>query len=384
MRYLSAAHASAMQKIEAHAAPPFKEAAWITSLLAAQNGTSELLKLLNDAYPPQGLTKSEDLISPGCHVWTSFGVVFREHGRIYESLDIFYALYEQLLESQMTQKKRVHKGLPLYHVSHCYRILGFNVYAKRYMMLALCEDAITGKGTMDFDSTNTFGYLTTAYGHSGKELHEYASEAFKLFDRDNDAGQMPEWILQQLDQRWQTEVPSAQEAGVYRISQVYCRFLIGRLGSGDGKTLELLAEYLVGAMPGCRTYRRAVTRSTDYDIVVSVEGQMVDFRSELGRYFVCEAKDWTVDKVSFAEIAKFCRVLDSVKAKFGIVFTRKGHSGEGKATNADREILKVYHDRGIVIVVVTDDDLQRVSEGTNFISLLREKYEVVRLDLLNQ
>jgi hypothetical protein len=78
---------------------------------------------------------------------------------------------------------------------------------------------------------------------------------------------------------------------------------------------------------------------------------------------------------------KFCRVLDSVKAKFGVIFSTTGHSGEGEAENADREILKVYQDRGIVIVVIDREDLQRVAQGTNLISLLREKYEVVRLDL---
>jgi hypothetical protein len=192
---------------------------------------------------------------------------------------------------------------------------------------------------------------------------------------------MPEWILQQLDQLWKTEIPSAEEAGVYRVSNYYCNFLISRLGTGDGKDLERLAEYLVGAMPGCRTYRRARTFSTDYDVIASVEGPIADFRSELGRYFACECKDKTEDKVSFSEVAKFCRVLDSVKAKFGIVFCPTGHAGANKAMDADREILKVYQDRGIVIVVINRADLQRVAEGANFISMLREKYEVVRLDL---
>ena len=76
-------------------------------------------------------------------------------------------------------------------------------------------------------------------------------------------------------------------------------------------------------------------------------------------------------------------MLDSVKAKFGIIFSPLGHSGRGEALHADREILKVYQDRGIVIVVVDRDDLRSVAEGTNFVSMLREKYEVVRLDLRN-
>lgn len=89
----------------------------------------------------------------------------------------------------------------------------------------------------------------------------------------------------------------------------------------------------------------------------------------------------TNGKASFSDIAKFCRVLDSVKAQFGIIFCPTGHSGDGTAEYADREILKVYQDRGIVIALVDPDDLGRVADGENFISMLRGKYEDVRLDL---
>lgn len=43
--------------------------------------------------------------------------------------------------------------------------------------------------------------------------------------------------------------------------------------------------------------------------------------------------------------------------------------------------MKVFQDRGMVIVVFTEDDVQKVIEGTNLISLLKQKYEKVRLNL---
>jgi hypothetical protein len=133
-------------------------------------------------------------------------------------------------------------------------------------------------------------------------------------------------------------------------------------------------------MPGCRAYRRKNTPSSDYDIVGVFEGSLVDFRSEFGRYCVGECKDHT-DPADFTDVAKFCRVLDSTKAKFGIMFSKNGITGQGRRTDADLERLKVYQDRGIVIVVVDLDDLNQVTNGTNFISMLREKYMVVRLNL---
>lgn len=255
------------------------------------------------------------------------------------------------------------------------------VHAKRYMMLALCEDAVSDKGVLNLQNSGSYGGLAWIYGLSDGQIRGYAAQAWAAFQEDAAEAAIPEWILQRFDQQWKTEVPSDQEAGTYHITNRYCEHLIGQLGGGDGKALERLAQYLVGSMPGCRAYLRGRTFSTDHDVVASVEGPSADFRSELGRYFVCECKDRKENRATFSDVAKFCRVLDSVKAKFGVIFSPNGLTGEGEAENADREVLKVYQDRGIVIVVVNRDDLHRVEEGANFISLLREKYEVVRLDL---
>jgi hypothetical protein len=111
-----------------------------------------------------------------------------------------------------------------------------------------------------------------------------------------------------------------------------------------------------------------------------MEGPDLDFRSELGRYFVCECKDWS-KPADFTTMAKFCRVLDSTKARFGILCSRSGISGRGRSVFAEREQLKVYQDRGIVIVVLDARDLRSVAAGVNLVSLLRERYEGVRLDL---
>jgi hypothetical protein len=76
--------------------------------------------------------------------------------------------------------------------------------------------------------------------------------------------------------------------------------------------------------------------------------------------------------------------LDSVKARFGILFSIKGISGEGKRRDADLEQLKVFQDRGIIIVVIDRDVLERLAQGANFISILRTKYEGVRLNWTGQ
>jgi hypothetical protein len=74
-------------------------------------------------------------------------------------------------------------------------------------------------------------------------------------------------------------------------------------------------------------WQRGTSKSTDYDIICTMEGFDLDFRSELGRYFVCESKDWE-SPADFTVLAKFCWVLDSIKSRFGILFSKSGISGE--------------------------------------------------------
>jgi len=62
--------------------------------------------------------------------------------------------------------------------------------------------------------------------------------------------------------------------------------------------------------------------------------------------------------------------------EFAFTYTGMNHSAF-----ATREQLKVFQDRGVVIVVINRDDLAAVAPGANLIRVLREKYEAVRLDL---
>jgi hypothetical protein len=122
-------------------------------------------------------------------------------------------------------------------------------------------------------------------------------------------------------------------------------------------------------LAGCRTMKRKQSPSTDYDLICSVEGLELDFRSELGRYFVCGCKDRS-SPANFTAMAKICRVLDSVTCRFGMLFPRKGIRGTGTYRDAALEQPKILQDRGTVIVVVDQSDLDRVAPGASASRLL--------------
>ena len=349
----------------------------LLKLLTLRDGAARLLDELPKAFPPEAVA---GFPSHDWRAWEAVGLFYKNQGRHYEALAIFSALYDQMLRAQTTVDKRTHKSVPLVWMSDCYWEMGCPVHAKRYLMLTLCEDAISEKGKVSPGTTGVYFRIVWRQGLTHDQFESYSQKAFELFSAAREWGVFPESLLQDFDHNWMAEIPAPQEAAFYAVNRSYVKHLLGGLGEPTGRVLERLAEYVLSCMPGCRTRRRQRSASTDYDVVCSMEGFEVDFRSEFGRYFVCECKDWQ-SPADFTTFAKFCRVLDSTKSRFGILFSKVGLSGAGNTRDAEREQLKVFQDRGLVIVVVDENDLLRVSEGVNFTSILRSKYERVRLDL---
>jgi hypothetical protein len=346
----------------------------IAELSSTRDAGARLTTLLPAKYRPAQVVQVG-----GDRAWELAGLILLNSGRFYEALGVFWGLYQQMLEAQ-AEGRRVHKGMPLVWISECFYLLGFPVHAKRYLMLTLCEDAILGAGVVPAATSGVYFRLVWRHGLADNELQRYAKELFELARATPDKAYFPEALLQEIDDSWATELPSPNEAFSYRVNPRYVEHLLATLGDGTGKTLERLGSYLMSCMPGCRTRRRQQTPSTDYDVICAIEGIDVDFRSEFGRHFVCECKDLT-DPADFTTMAKFCRVLDSTKSRFGILFAKHNISGVGKLRYADREQMKIFQDRGIVIVVLDESDLKQVAAGANLIAILRERYEEIRLDL---
>ena len=347
----------------------------LIAVIRPRDSAARLLEELPRRY------RAEDVAKEGREqrIWEVTGLAHLNQGRFQEALAIFWSLYREMVKAQ-SNVGRVHKGMPLVWIGDCFKNLGFPLHAKRFYMLTLVEDAIRGRGQIDTQASGI--YFRLAWGNllPDPEVRRYAKRFYELAGEQPQLSLFPEAMLQGVDQRWMTEFPSALEASSYWINPLYVSHLLASIGATRGQSLEVLAEYLMSSMPGCRTTRRLRSGSTDYDVVCSVEGFEVDFRSELGRYFVCECKDWS-KPADFAAFAKFCRVLDSIKSRFGVLFASKGISGVGRSSDAEREQLKVFQDRGMVIVVFDLDDLRAIANGVNLIHTLRERYEAVRLDL---
>jgi hypothetical protein len=339
------------------------------------DGPAFFVEYLPTQYPPKSI------VTPGGTgqiAWQNVGTYYRITNRPFEALQIYNALYIQMLNAQFISQKWIHKGMPLVWMHECYKIMQYPATAQRYLMLTLCEDAIRDKGKISPNGGVYYRFVGSGLPES--ELRRYVQDVYTKSIEHPEESRYPEWILQEIDQQWMTENPSPQEGAYYKANVLYIKLLQTQLGKSSGKGLERLAQYLLSCMPGCRTSRRENTPSTDYDVVCSIEGFETDFRSELGRYFICECKDLN-ESASFSDYAKFCTVLQSINSRFGILFSKNNISGKGKGIDADRQELKIYQSLKIVIIVIDKDDIEFIAQGGNFINLLRRKYEIVRLDL---
>ena len=346
-------------------------------LLDQRDGAALLAEELPKAISPD---KASDPNKDFQRVWELCGLYFSSENRFYDALAIFHSLYDHMLAHQENAGVRVHKGMPLVWISDFHARLGHPVLAKRYLMLTMCEDAIRDRGTIPPGTTGVYFRAVWQYGISHHELSRYAQTIWDLSQKHLQEALYPEWLLQELGNDWITEYPAPAEVLRYKVTTKYVQWLMKLLGSGDGKHLERLAHYILESMPGCRAYMRKRSQSTDYDVVCTLEGPNDDFRSELGRYYICECKDWS-KPADFTAFAKFCRVLDAAKCRFGILFSKQGITGAGRTQDAEREQLKVFQDRGMVVIVITERDLNAVASGANLIAMIRSKYEAVRLDL---
>lgn len=351
-------------------------------ILTQREGAPKIIaRLRHDFTPKQVATATSEQ-----RVWETIGLFYLNSGRPHQAAEVFLALYEQMINFQQEKDERVHKGMPLIWLRDLHLSLGHKVIAKRYAMLTLCEDSIrdyTKHNKIDAEEGGTYFRLAYGHGMPDSEIRQHAEKIYNLHLANPVPSRFPEWILQELGNQWMIEYPTEQEAFVYEPNRRYIKYLFDDLGEGTGNTLERLAQYILDIVPGFRTYRRQIAKSdTDYDVVCAVEGSSSDFRSELGRYFLCECKDWN-RPADVTTILKFAQILRSTQCRTGIIFAEKGFSGGGKTENAERYQLMIAQSDKTIILVVDQTDLESLTKEANFITMLRSKYEKVRLDLRN-
>jgi hypothetical protein len=199
----------------------------LVDLLDKRDGPARLVRELPKELSPQELRRGRK----GRRLWELVGLYYRNRERYYEALSIFARLYDHMIVAQQETGERVDKGMPLVWMRDCYAAIGFPAHAKRYLMLTLCEDAVTGGGEVHPDTKGSYFRLVWGHGLPDAELKRYARQAYELFLADPEQDLFPEYLLQNMDQNWMTELPAPREAAVYTANARYVRHLLSVLVS---------------------------------------------------------------------------------------------------------------------------------------------------------
>ncbi|MGV7929387.1 MAG: hypothetical protein AB2L13_10855 [Spirochaetota bacterium] len=360
------------------------------NIIKIDNKYWELIKNRNgaDLIIPELKNESANgkIIDINLHIkWESIALFYRyNQNQYHQAIQIIQALYDQMIDYQIESGNRIHKGMPLVWLRDFHLLLEHPVLAKRYAMLTLCEDVIrdfNDKKTLNKNDGGIYFRLNWYHGMSDKEIDSFSTLIYEKYKDNQELSKFPEWIIQNIDNNWLIENPSLSESMNYKPNLKYINLLLDKsLTDTTGKFFEYLSDYILSNIPGFRTNRRKLAESTDYDNLCIIEGINADFRSELGRYVICECKNWA-KPADFTVISKFCSVIDSVKCKTGILFSKEGVTGEEKNKFAEREMLKIFQRNGISILIIDENDIRNVASGYNFINILRNKYEKIRFDL---
>jgi hypothetical protein len=342
------------------------------------DSSSKLVSRISTTFSPEDYTTGKPQ-----QIWEGVGFYYRSFNRMHDALNLYLAEYQQISYAQEELDIRIHKGSPLCWISDVYKMIGCPVHSRRYIFLTLCEDVIDGSGNVDPKTTGVYSRLLFQFGISKELIDQFINRLWKFAGENERLNRYPEWLLQNLgDNQWLIEFPSLNEVNNYVINKYYAQHLLSQSENDkSGKYLEFLAQYFLSCIPGLRTDIRKKTHSTDYDVICSLEGIFPDFRSELSRYFIVEAKNWK-KRIDFSTIIKLIGVNEDISSNFGIIFSRSGITGSQKNKAAGREILKAFQRKKVIIIDLNIIDFKEIISGHNLINKIKGKYEIIRLDTI--
>lgn len=136
--------------------------------------------------------------------------------------------------------------------------------------------------------------------------------------------------------------------------------------------------YLMRTLGPFDTRGRVRTLDGEDDLIVRDTGPKP---SVLGEYLLVECKNWD-NRVGAPEIKKFAQNVRAARCHTGIIATKNGITGsDQQSTDAHYTIRRHYHRDRIVLIVLTEPDLDRLASlAVGLMDLLVAKYERIRFD----
>jgi hypothetical protein len=357
----------------------------LAKILKTRDSLRPALKYLEEKITGESLRK-EIREEQGPRLWQTVGNFYRFQRRWHEAIATFHRLYERICEIQKSHEEWLPKGMPLVWISDCHERLGHSLLGARYLLLAAISDAVRDEGKVNPDGGIYFR-AQWERGWPDQDIEHFYQDCSSTYQQGSHLRGFPEYILSKVEIPFFLPYPTIGELDIYQLNRIFAdeilRVLERKSQDGqriDGKDLELLAQYLLGCVPGFEVIANVASKGPEYDGIIRNRGPKHDFRADIGHYLLLECKDWG-KPVGVSVVSQLIHKLVMQDCRGGILFSSSGLTGAGQSRDAELEVIKAHYRAGRIVMVLDRNDFTAAAQGQNLTTMLRNKYEEIRFDI---
>jgi tetratricopeptide (TPR) repeat protein len=346
------------------------------------------LEILKSSSFPEGPL---DLVDESKHdIWNIVGLYFMRIGELQLAKSFYDAMRQWFLRRQDLDGIRYHKGTAYHNLGVALLGLGENYEARRNIMCAFIEDAITFQ-----DPTGAPAYI--ALRQIFFVSRDFLSEVIKIARTSDPKSQLDPMVIYSKAMNIEgapvvppmAEYPANElqnyERRAFSINKNQLEQLLqdveqARTNSEKKRSLELLSESLFGGIQGFTPLPSTRTYTGELDRIIRNENGTHPFLKGLGAHILVECKNWST-KVGANHIRIFLDKMDEHRCQVGVMLAKQGITGKG-IREAKGRIWGKFQQNGIILMILSKGDIERIIRCENLIQIMKEKFEDVKFGRL--
>ncbi|MGW5442173.1 restriction endonuclease [Streptomyces asiaticus] len=141
-----------------------------------------------------------------------------------------------------------------------------------------------------------------------------------------------------------------------------------------GRCYEDVIDYLFSHVPGCQVQRNSLNQFKSEEVDLSVSNyREADGLKMLPEIFLIECKNWS-DAVDSMAVAFFATKIRHRGCTLGVLIAANGVTGDPIARTSAFHQAGLSLAEGIKILLVTSDDLRRISTVQDLVKVLHKRF----------
>ncbi|QGH35152.1 hypothetical protein GI584_14345 [Gracilibacillus salitolerans] len=146
-----------------------------------------------------------------------------------------------------------------------------------------------------------------------------------------------------------------------------------------GRVLEDLAVFLFerfDVIEDVKKNKRTADNETDIETTFSSKALPPFIKINIGSKIVCECKNYKSKSIDVGMVTKLSEIIPDRNAKFGVFISILGMGGYGWRYGEGKR-KKIMYSEKRPIISFTLDELKTLEEGSNFYTMIQQKYKLL-------